>query len=191
MKKLTLSLIAILVSNVCLAATSIDLGTAAGNTPYDRYMSPVKQVLAHLDGQSPSMNRVRQLMSEGRNFRYSFTDPYVAATPEMTAATRSGDCKAKSLWLASQLNDPSVRFVIGRARCTSKVSHAWLMWKSEGRWWILDCTNTSDPIPADRINPGREYIPLYSYAKTGSYRHLATGEALASAGTGVAVASNN
>jgi hypothetical protein len=65
------------------------------------------------------------------------------------------------------------------------------MWKSEGRWWILDCTNTREPIPADHINPGREYIPLYSWSKNGSYRHLATGESLASAGRSAAVASNN
>ena len=190
MKKLTLSILSILVAQVCLATTPVDLGTA-GNTPYDRYMSPVKLVLSHLNGQNATMDKVRQLMSQGRNFRYSFTDPYTAATPEQTASTRSGDCKAKALWLASQLNDPSVRFVIGRARSSSKVSHAWLMWKSEGRWWILDCTNTRDPIPADRINPAREYIPLYSFGKAGSYRHLATGESLASAGKGVAVASNN
>jgi hypothetical protein len=192
MKKLTLSIIAILVSHVCLAATPIDLGTSAGYTPYDRYMSPVKQVLTHLNGQAPTMDRVRQLMSEGRNFRYSFTDPYTAATPQMTEATRSGDCKAKALWLASQLNDPTVRFVIGRARSSSTVSHAWLMWKSEGRWWILDCTNTRDPIPADRINPDRQYIPLYSYSKDGSYRHHATAMGLASNGTtSTLVASNH
>ncbi len=191
MKKLTLSLIAILVSHVCFAAASIDLGTNASFTPYDRYMGPVKQVLAHINGTSPTMDKVRQLMSQGRNFRYSFTNPYTAATPEETAATRSGDCKAKSLWLASQLNDPSIRFVIGRARSSSKISHAWLMWKSEGRWFILDCTNTSMPIAADRINPEKEYIPLYSYSKQGSFRHQATEMGLASNGSGVAVASNN
>jgi hypothetical protein len=192
MKTLTLSLIAILVSQACFAAAPIDLGVTAGNTPYDRYMGPVKQVMAHINGTSPTMDRVRQLMTEGRNFRYSFTTPYTAAMPQVTEATRSGDCKAKSLWLASQLNDPSVRFVIGRARSSSKISHAWLMWKSEGRWFILDCTNTNVPIPADRINPNREYIPLYSYSKQGSFRHQATEMGLASNGrAGTAVASNN
>jgi len=193
MKKLTLSIITILIAHVCFAAASVDLGITAGYTPYDRYMSPVKQVLTHLNGTTPTMDRIRQLMSEGRNFRYSFTDPYLAATPEQTAATRSGDCKAKSLWLASQLNDPSVRFVIGRARSTSKISHAWLMWKSpEGRWFILDCTNTRDPIAADSINPEKEYIPLYSYSKSGSYRHGATEVNLASTGhAGGMVAANN
>lgn len=174
MKKLLFSIAAIVVSNLSFAFTPIDLGTNAGYTPYDRYMSPVKQVLAHLNGTSPSMDKVRQLMSMGRSFRYSFTDPYTAAMPAVTAATHAGDCKAKSLWLASQLNDPSVRYVIGKARSSSRISHAWLMWKNEGRWWILDCTNFREPIPADRINPAKEYIPLYSYGKDGSYRHHAT-----------------
>lgn len=191
MKKLTLSIITILVAHVCFAGT-IDLGTAASYTPYDRYLSPVKQVLTHLNGQNPpTMDQVRKLMVEGRRFRYSFTDPYTAATPEQTAATRSGDCKAKALWLASQLNDPSVRFVIGRASKDSKVSHAWLMWKSEGKWWILDCTLTYAPIPADHINPDRQYIPLYSYSRDGSYRHHATEMGLASNNTGTSVAAKN
>ena len=38
----------------------------------------------------------------------------VAALPETTAARRSGDCKDKALWLASQLGDSDVRFVIGK-----------------------------------------------------------------------------
>lgn len=174
MNKLILSIVGIVISNLCFASNFIDLGTNAGYTPYDRYMSPVKQVLTHLNGMNPTMDKVRQLMSQGRGFRYSFTDPYTAAMPAVTASMHAGDCKAKSLWLASQLNDPSVRYVIGKARSTSRISHAWLMWKNEGRWWILDCTNTREPIPADRINPAREYIPLYSFGKDGSYRHHAT-----------------
>lgn len=194
MKTLLLSLISIVVSQTCFGSASfIDLGMNAGYTPYDQYMSPVKHVLSHLNGAAPTMDKVRQLMSQGRNFRYSFTDPYTAATPEATASARAGDCKAKSLWLADQLNDASVRFVIGRARSSSRISHAWLMLKNEGRWWILDCTNTNQPIPADRINPLREYIPLYSFAKNGSFRHQATGMSLAANSTvsGAPVASRS
>lgn len=183
MKKLTLTILSLIAAHACFAAGPVDLGTTASYTPYDRYMSPVKQVLTHLDGQAATMDQVRHLMVVGRNFRYSFTDPYTAATPEVTAARRAGDCKAKALWLASQLNDPSVRFVIGRARDNSKVSHAWLMWQSQGQWWILDCTLNSAPIPASRINPEKQYIPLYSYSKVASFRHHAT-TALASNTTG-------
>jgi hypothetical protein len=183
MKKLLLSLLSVVVSYGCFASTTVDLGSSAKYTPYDRYMGAVKQVLTHLNGTAtPTMPQVRQWMSQGRNFRYSFTDPYVAATPDVTARLHAGDCKAKSLWLADQINDPSVRFVIGKARSSSRISHAWLMWKNEGRWWILDCTNTREPIAADRINPEREYIPLYSYSKTGNFCHSSTGM-MANAGT--------
>ena len=191
MKKLILSILGVIVSQACFASVvTVDLGTTAGYTPYDRYMSPVKQVLSHLSGaQAPTMDKVRQLMTVGRNFRYSFTDPYTAATPAVTAQIHAGDCKAKSLWLADQLNDPNIRYVIGRARSSSKISHAWLMWKNAGQWWILDCTNTNQPIAADRINPNREYIPLYSFSKDGSYRHHATEMSIASNMTGYTVAS--
>jgi hypothetical protein len=145
-------------------------------------MSPVKQVLNHLTRDEPSMDRVRSLMHEGREFRYSFTSPYVAATPSVTETTRAGDCKAKALWLADQLNDQSVRFVIGKARRTSQMSHAWLMWQHNNRWWILDCTNSWDPIPADRVSSS-QYIPYYSFAKNAEYRHRATQIMVADAGT--------
>ncbi len=158
---------------LALARTELDLGFPASATPYDPYMTPVEQVLTHLTSEENSMDRVRHLMHQGRSFRYSFTSPYVAATPDVTATTRAGDCKAKALWLADQLNDASVRFVIGKARQTSQMSHAWLLWQHNNRWWILDCTNNWDPIPADRVSSS-QYIPYYSFAKNGEYRHRAT-----------------
>jgi hypothetical protein len=172
MKKLTFSIIALVLTHLTGAA-AVDLGSYSSYTPYDRYMSPVKRVLNEVDGSGPTFDRVRKLMREGRRFRYSFTEPYLAASPEVTAATRSGDCKAKSLWLIDQLDDSSVRYVIGKARRTSKISHAWVMWEHQGRWWILDCTNTSVPIPADRVS-SNQYIPFYSYSKQGTFRHAAT-----------------
>jgi len=178
-----------------LAKAEIDLGLPASATPYDPYMSPVKQVLNHLSSDDTSMDQVRRLMHTGRAFRYSFTTPYVAATPGETAARRAGDCKAKALWLADQLNDESVRFVIGKARRTSQMSHAWLMWQHDSRWYILDCTNNWDPIPADRVS-SNTYIPYYSFDKNGEYRHRATQVLVAdasnyTANTGNMIASNS
>jgi hypothetical protein len=165
--------IALLATPVLSFAHTLDLGFPASDTPYDPYMTPVKQVLTHLTNEEASMQRVKQLMREGRAFRYSFTSPYVAATPDVTAATRSGDCKAKALWLADELNDQSIRFVIGKARRTSQMSHAWLLWQHANRWWILDCTNNWYPVPADRVSSS-QYIPYYSFDKKGEYRHQAT-----------------
>ena len=168
------AIILILSSLAGIASTfaSVDLGSPTRSTPYDPYLSPVKHVLTQLDGKESSLDHVRQLMRVGRGFRYSFTDPYTAATPEVTAATHAGDCKAKALWLAAQMNDRSVRFVIGKARAASKVSHAWLLWTQDSsHTWILDCTNFSEPILAERADPTREYIPTYAFSKTGSYRY--------------------
>jgi hypothetical protein len=154
-------------------AVDLDLGTQSGGSPYDRYMGPVKTVLNHVNGApaSASMDSVRQLMRVGRSFRYAFDTPYVANMPGVTAARKAGDCKDKALWLASQLNDSSVRFVIGKSSSRSRISHAWLYWKdSSNKWWILDCTNKSRPIPADRVSRN-SYIPFYSYAKGSVYRH--------------------
>ena len=48
---------------------NLDLGLPASATPYDPYMSPVKQVLTQLGREDNSLDRVRQLMHEGRSFR--------------------------------------------------------------------------------------------------------------------------
>jgi hypothetical protein len=172
MKFLPLALASFLLATAASFA-AVDLGSPAGYTPYDRYMSPVKKVLGTLQGQSTDMKRVQELLRVGRGFRYSFTDPYTAALPSVTAQTHAGDCKAKSLWLVDQLGDANVRYVIGRARATSKISHAWVMWNDGRSWWILDPTNTARPIAAEAVSR-REYIPLYSWAKNGSYRHAST-----------------
>jgi hypothetical protein len=164
-----------------LARTPLDLGSPASDTPYDAYMTPVRQVLTHLSSDEAPMDRVRRLMREGRAFRYSYTSPYVAATPDVTQTTRAGDCKAKALWLADQLNDASVRFVIGKARRSSQMAHAWLLWQHDNQWWILDCTNNWDPVPADHVSSS-QYIPYYSFAKHGEYRHRATQLTYAQAG---------
>ena len=192
MKALFLVLAFLSTQGLALARTDLDLGSPASATPYDPYMSPVKLVLTHLTNEENSMDRVRRLMHEGRGFRYSYTSPYVAATPDVTATTRAGDCKAKALWLANQLNDESVRFVIGKARRSSQMSHAWLMWQHDNRWWILDCTNNWDPVQADRVSTS-QYIPYYSFAKNVEYRHRSTQLLVAASGgvaSGGAIASN-
>ena len=170
--KRTLLTLLLSLASVASSFASVDPGSPTVSTPYDRYLSPVKQVLTQLDGREGSLQRVRQLMRVGRGFRYVYTDPYTAATPEVTAATHAGDCKAKALWLAAQLNDSSVRFVIGKARAESTINHAWLLWTQDAsHTWILDCTNCSEPILAERADTSREYIPTYSYGKGGSYRY--------------------
>jgi hypothetical protein len=115
-------------------------------------------------------------------------DPYVAALPQETARTRTGDCKDKALWLCDQLNDSSVRFVIGKTSRSAKISHAWVLWKDAGRYWILDCTLNRAPIAADTL-PEDRYIPLYSYAKGSAFRHGVSSVNVAAVATKKPVAS--
>jgi len=172
MKTLALTL-ALLATSKLASFAAFDVGSPSASTPYDAYMSPVRTVLSHLGSQKPSMEQVKKLMIQGRSFRYRMENPYVAAMPEKTAQTRSGDCKDKALWLCNQLGDSDVRFVVGKTEPGIRMSHAWVMWKNEGRWWLLDCTLRQDPIPADKL-PENRYIPLYSYGKNSTFRHSAT-----------------
>ena len=169
MKLLFLSL-ALLFSAKISAFAVVDLGSATAQTPYDRYMAPVKQVFSSLQPEATPMSKVEALMREGRGFRYAHTEPYVPAMPQETAARHVGDCKDKALWLVNQLGDSNARFVIGKMKRGSRMSHAWVMWQNQGQWWILDCTMNSRPIQADKVSPD-EYVPQFSFTKGAAFRH--------------------
>lgn len=149
-------------------------------TPYDAYLGPTRSVLARVDSRNASMVTACELMREGRSFRYLATDPYRAQSPAVTEARHAGDCKSKALWLYDHLGDPGAFYVIGKLERRSRASHAWVYWRHNGRWWILDPTDRSTPIAADSVPAGR-YVPYYSYSRAGSFRHGATRLLLASA----------
>ena len=157
---------------ILLAEKELSLEPAA-DTPYDRYSGSVRAVISRLNQRPPNMARARELMNVAHDFRYRAGDPYLAALPETTAATRAGDCKAKSLWLYDQLGDPSALYVIGKTFRGAKSNHAWIYWRYDSRWWILDPTNRETPVPADNFGDDR-YVPYYSFGKRGAYRHPMT-----------------
>jgi len=169
MKKTLLTAALLLLTQLVVSA-AVDLGTSIDHTPYDRYMTPVKEVLSSMHGEAASMDKVQAAMREGRAFHYAHTEPYLPAMPQETAARHTGDCKDKALWLMDQIQDPSARFVIGKMTRGAKLSHAWVMWQHEGKWWILDCTMLSKPVPADKVG-ANEYVPLYSYSRGTAFRH--------------------
>ena len=179
MKAALLSLSVLILGQLSAAALT-DLGTAANSTPYDPYIQPVKQTLSSLEGPTATMEKVKALMGKGRGFRYSHTEPYQAALPEVTAARKVGDCKDKALWLCDQLDDENVRFVIGRMSRSSQVRHAWVLWNDGREWWVLDCTLNFRPLPMSKVAPG-DYVPLYSWSKAGTYRHTPASSLLAAA----------
>lgn len=152
-------------------AAAQDLGKPTSSTPYDRYLGPMRATMNSLGSNHPDLSLVKQYVRAGRSFRYEMKTAYVPQTPAETEATQSGDCKAKSLWVAHKMNDRTLRFVIGRARAVSGMSHAWLLWNGPQGWMILDPTNYSSPISVNRVGPG-EFIARYSYsAGGGKYVH--------------------
>lgn len=142
------------------------------STPYDRYFNSVREVIKSLEPQRPSPATVAHLMKIGYSYQYFTRDPYRPDPPPLTEAQRAGDCKSKALWLYNGLSDPGALLTIGKTEKNSKTSHAWVYWRYEGRWWILDCTDQGDMMPADKVAPDR-YVPYYSFGKYGSYRHPA------------------
>ncbi len=145
------------------------------STPYDRYFGSVRAVIAAMEPRGTNMAMTCHLMKVGHSFEYLSRDPYRPDPPKLTEVQHSGDCKSKALWLYENLADSGALFVIGKAEKYLRTSHAWVYWRSEGRWWILDCTDRADPIAADSVSPDR-YIPYYSFGKLGTYRHPATRE---------------
>lgn len=152
-------------------SAQLDLGAPASRTPYDAYLGPVWAVLRSLSGKADPATAA-QLVREGHAFRYSYNSaqPYLPQTPEQTEASKSGDCKAKSLWVASKLNDRAVRFVIGKAKAGQSMSHAWLIWNGPEGWTILDATLYSSPLAPARLS-SNQFIPTYSFAPGGKYAH--------------------
>ncbi len=165
-------------SSVTAFAGTLDLGAPTARTPYDQYLGPVWEVLHHLGDAQPDPGEVEKLVREGRAFRYSFNkeQPYVPQPPEVTESTRSGDCKAKALWLAAKMATRNVRFVIGKASLQSAQNHAWLIWEAPQGWLILDATMFSHSLEPDRLSPA-DYVPCFSYSPTGKYAHAVNGGA--------------
>jgi hypothetical protein len=168
---------------VCVASVplcaDVDTGRPTSSTPYDRYMGPVRSVFGQFGGAVPSMDEVRSQLRTARRFRYYFNpaEPYTPQSPEVTESRKQGDCKAKSLWLASKMGDRKVRFVIGKAVPSSKLSHAWLLWSNGGTWYFLDPTMESDVVYAERVT-GRKLIPQFSYTGSGTFSHPTYNEVL-------------
>jgi hypothetical protein len=152
------------------ARAAVDPRAAARSMPYGPHMASVRRVFGNMHHEDPTLDRVNALMRRGRSFRYTRSDLYRAAPPEETSARRAGDCKDKAIWLKDQLHDQDVRYVTGKFRRSARIGHAWLLWRHDGQWWILDCTMHDHAIPAYRVS-ANQYIPHDSIAMNSVYRH--------------------
>jgi len=154
----------------CTTTFGQDLGSSVGSTPYDKYFGRVFSTLSSLGSNEAPLDQVSEYMRVGRGFRYYMKEPYVPQSPQETESSRSGDCKAKSLWVAYKMDDRQVRFVVGRIKSVSNMSHAWLLWKGPTGWLVLDPTFYSKPLEVARLGPA-EFTPLYSYTAGRKFRH--------------------
>src|SRR6476646_6654662 len=171
MKRSLLLFSIFIISNSVLLA-EVDTGRPTSGTPYDRYLGPVRQVLGRSGSNSPTIDEVRALIRTARRFRYFYNtaEPYIPQAPEVTEARQQGDCKAKSLWLASKMLDRDVRYAMGKAKPGDKMSHAWLLWSNGGQWLFLDPTMEYDVVFADRVT-GKKLVVKYSYKGSTAYLH--------------------
>lgn len=153
-----------------VSGVGADLGRRSARTPYDPYFGAVISVMNGLDSAPAEIDEVRAKLRHAHQMRHSYDPdrPYVPQRPSVTDRVGVGDCKAKALWLAQELNDSRTRFVVGRYRGAQSRSHAWLLWSNGESWWILDPTFYGDPVPVSRSN---SWIPYYSYSKGGRYVH--------------------
>ncbi len=175
-KSSLICLFSALFAATALSAAELNLGTPTSRTPYDPYLDPVWKVFRQLGDVQPAEELVEKLVREGRGFRYVFKkeQPYVPQPPEVTEATKSGDCKAKSLWLAAKMDCRKLRYVIGKFRLGDAQSHAWLIWNAPDGWLVLDATNFSKPLVPDRMSP-TQLVPIFSYAPGGKFAHAVAG----------------
>lgn len=141
-----------------------------GSTPYDRYFGSVRSVLRKLDGQSPpTMAKVRGLMQQAFRFRYLMTSAYRPAPPAVVEKRRAGDCKDKALWLADRMNDPDIRYIIGKESQGRSLKHAWLLWRCGNEWWVLDPASTD--VPQALGFGSKQHVPYYAYTREGAFRY--------------------
>jgi len=141
-------------------------------TPYDRQMVPIQHVLQQeaRKGAIVKYDEVVQWMRKIRNFRYSDTDTW--HTPQQTEKRRAGDCKDKAVLLLNyfkQRGCANVKLVIGKMSPDSKRTHAWVEWRHNGKWIILDPAYDRKPV----YHPRRgEYTRQYVFMRGKKYAYV-------------------
>ena len=86
------------------------------------------------------------------------------------------DCKGKAVALYQKMHAngaKNVRLVIGKRAFTSRKTHAWLEWNTNGQSYVLDPTFNWAATRSEQIG-SRSYIPLYAYAGARKYRAAGT-----------------
>jgi hypothetical protein len=175
MKK-TLLLTAILLSLAASSSFADALLFTVVRTPYDSQMARIRPVLTASSRPSNgvSLNIVNKWMGDLRSIPYGFTAMW--KTPTETQSGAPADCKAKAVALYEKMRAngaTNVRLVIGKRTFTSRKTHAWLAWDTQGGSYVLDPTFNWTACTAARAGK-RNYQPLYAYAGSKKFRAATT-----------------
>jgi predicted transglutaminase-like cysteine proteinase len=141
-------------------------------TPYDRQMARIRPILTASSRTSNdvSLNVVNKWMSDLRSIPYGFTAMW--KTPAEAQSGAPADCKAKAVALYQKMQAngaTNVRLVIGKRTTSSRQTHAWLAWETQGSTYVLDPTFNWAACPTARAGK-RNYQPLYAYAGAKKFR---------------------
>ena len=173
-KSLLLTLILVGLSSATIFADALMLTVKA--TPYDHQMTPIRDVLTTRGSSSDhtSLALVNTWMSDLRNIPYGFQP--VWRTPSEVESGRPADCKGKAVALYKRMKSQgatNLRLVIGKRAPTSRQTHAWLEWQTEGGSYVLDPTFNYSVTRVEKINRNC-YVPLYAYAGSKKFRASTT-----------------
>ena len=142
-------------------------------TPYDRQMTRIRPVLTasqRASGNQVSLGTVNQWMADLRSIPYGFTTFW--KTPAEAQSGAPADCKAKAVALYEKMREngaTNVRLVIGKRTATSRQTHAWLAWDTEGGSYVLDPTFNWAACTSSQVGK-KNYQPLYAYAGSKKFR---------------------
>ena len=142
------------------------------NTPYDRQMTPIHNVLTMTgsSGDHVSMGLVNAWMGDLRDIPYGYQPAW--RTPAEVESRQPADCKGKAVALYERMKAhgaTNVRLVIGKRASTSRKTHAWLEWETAGGSYVLDPTFNYAATPFKKISRN-SYVPLYAYAGSKKFR---------------------
>ena len=167
---------ALVATMVCLSSVSgfaQSLLLSVPSTPYDRQMARIQPVL--FSKSSPqtanlSLAVVNHWIQDLRGIPYGFSAEW--RTPAEVATGAPADCKGKAVALYQKMHANgahNVRLVIGKRSWTSRKTHAWLEWTTDGASYVLDPTINWAACRTEKVG-SRAYIPMYAYAGAKKYR---------------------
>lgn len=176
MKK-ALLLSSILFSLAASSAFADALLFTVSATPYDRQMARIRPVLTastHASANRVSLPLVNQWMSDLRSIPYGFTAMW--KTPAEAQSGAPADCKAKAVALYEKMQKngaTNVRLVIGKRTSSSRQTHAWLAWDTDGGSYVLDPTFNWAACTSGQVGRSN-YKPLYAYAGSKKFQAAST-----------------